>query len=110
MSENNITSLIVVLAKLSNDVENQGKIIVFGSGANLNTVRSLAAEKLGISSSVPLEDIILRSPSSRILEGIDDIRNQQVIYVDLKEHIKDVIPGPQKLPFVGSLYSLMPNQ
>ncbi|KAI9255697.1 cytochrome P450 [Phascolomyces articulosus] len=111
MPEDIITSLIVVLATASTkDVENEGKIIAFGSGANLNTVRTLAAEKLGISSSVPLEDIILRAPSGRILEGINDIRDQQVIHVDLQEHIKEVIPGPQKLPFVGSLYSLMPDQ
>ena len=104
MSENTTTSLIVVLEGSTDNIETNGKIIVFGSGANLSTVRGLAAEKLAIGGTIPLEDIILRTPSGRILEGIDDVRNQQVVHVGLQEHIKDVIPGPRKYPFVGSKY------
>ncbi|KAG2226154.1 hypothetical protein INT45_003299 [Circinella minor] len=109
MSENTTTSLIVVLEGSTDNIETNGKIIVFGSGANLNTVRGLAAEKLGIAGTIPLEDIILRTPSGRILEGIDDVRNQQVVHVGLQEHIKDIIPGPRKYPFVGSVREILPD-
>ncbi|KAI8149550.1 cytochrome P450 [Fennellomyces sp. T-0311] len=110
MSKDTMTSLIVVLEGSNNDIENQGRIIVFGSGANLNTVRGLAAEKLAISGAIPQNDIILRGTSGRILEDIADVRDQQVVHVCLKEHIKNVIPGPRKLPFVGSIGELLPNQ
>ena len=107
MSENTTTSLIVVLE--GTDVEKDGKIIVFGSGANLNTVRGLAAEKLAIPGTIPQEDILLRNASGKLLEGIDDVRNQQVVHVSLRQHIKDVIPGPRKLPFIGSVRELLPD-
>lgn len=107
MSTDNTTSLIVVL-KGSNDIENNGKIIRFATvGANLNTVRGLAAEKLSITA--PLEDILLLNQNGDLLDGIDQVKNQQVVYVDLKEKLKTVIPGPTSLPFVGSLYELLPN-
>ncbi|KAI9300169.1 hypothetical protein BJ944DRAFT_244450, partial [Cunninghamella echinulata] len=41
------TSLIVAL-KGASDIEKEGHIIRFGNGANLDTVRGLAAEKLAI--------------------------------------------------------------
>jgi cytochrome P450/NADPH-cytochrome P450 reductase len=106
MSTDNTTSLIVVL-KGSTDVENDGRIIRFGNGANLDTIRGLAAEKLSIAGGIA--DIQLLNEKGEILGGIDALRNQQVVYVDLKQHIKDVIPGPSCLPFVGSLYEMLPN-
>ncbi|KAI9255696.1 cytochrome P450 [Phascolomyces articulosus] len=109
MSENTTTSLIVVLEGSTDNIEKNGKIIVFGSGANLNTVRGLAAEKLAIAGTIPLDDIILRTSSGKLLEGIDDVRNQQVVHVSLREHIIDIIPGPRKYPFVGSIRELLPD-
>ncbi|KAI8149551.1 cytochrome P450 [Fennellomyces sp. T-0311] len=107
MSENTTTSLIVVLE--GTDIEKDGRIIVFGSGANLNTVRGLASEKLAIPGTIPQEDILLRNSSGKLLEGIDEVRNQQVVNVSLRQQITDVIPGPRKLPFIGSVRELLPD-
>ncbi|KAI7883714.1 cytochrome P450 [Lichtheimia hyalospora FSU 10163] len=109
MSEKTTTSLIVVLQSSNTDVEKNGQIINFGSGASIDTVRNLAMDKLGIAKNIPLGDIILRDASGKMLDGIDQVRQQQVIYLDLKEHVKEVIPGPFKYPFVGSIRELLPN-
>lgn len=106
MLTDNTTSLIVVL-KGSTDIEKDGRIIRFGNGANLDTVRSLAAEKLGIAGGYA--DIQLLNDQGETLTGIDAVKNQQIVLIDLKQQIKDVIPGPANLPFVGSLYELLPN-
>ncbi|KAI9256300.1 cytochrome P450 [Helicostylum pulchrum] len=106
MLTDNTTSLIVVL-KGSTDIEKDGRIIRFGNGANLDTVRSLAAEKLGIAGGYA--DIQLLNDQGETLTGIDAVKNQQIVFIDLKQQIKDVIPGPANLPFVGSLYELLPN-
>ncbi|KAI8097025.1 cytochrome P450 [Halteromyces radiatus] len=100
------TSLIVAL-KGSKDLEKTGKIIRFGNGANLDTVRGLAAEKLAIGGNS--QDLVLLDGSDRLLDGIDDLRKQQVVYVDLPESVKEIIPGPTKLPFVGNLYEFVPD-
>ncbi|KAF7726609.1 hypothetical protein EC973_008573 [Apophysomyces ossiformis] len=105
MSENTITSLIVV-RKDSTDIEKDGRIIRFGNGANLDTIRSLAAEKLGIVGSA---DVLLYDGSGKLVPGVDEARRQQVLYIDLKDQIKEVIPGPTKLPFVGNLYDMVPD-
>lgn len=105
MSDNTV-SLIVAL-KGCNDIEKEGRIIRFGHGANLDTIRGLAAERLGIASGH--EDIQLLNEQGKILGGIDDVKSQQVVYIDLKSQVKDVIPGPACLPFVGSLYEMLPN-
>ncbi|KAI8142033.1 cytochrome P450 [Fennellomyces sp. T-0311] len=107
MSENTTTSLIVVLE--GDDIESSGQIIAFDYNASLATVRGLVAEKLAISAAIPLDDIFLRNASGNLLEGIDDIRRQQVVHVSLRHQITDVIPGPRKLPFVGSVRELLPN-
>ncbi|KAI9246372.1 cytochrome P450 [Sporodiniella umbellata] len=106
MSTDNTTSLIVVL-KNATDIEKEGRIIRFGSGANLDTVRSLAAEKLGITGGYATLQLL--TSQGDLLGGIDDLRNQQVVYVETKEEIRETIPGPAKLPFVGSLYDMLPN-
>ncbi|RCH99088.1 hypothetical protein CU098_003718 [Rhizopus stolonifer] len=106
MSTDNTTSLIVVF-KGTADVEQDGRIIRFGNGANLDTVRGLIAEKLSIAGGIA--DIQLLNSKGELLDGIDAVRNQQVVYVDMKQHIKDIIPGPSRLPFVGSLYEMLPN-
>ncbi|ORY94519.1 cytochrome P450 [Syncephalastrum racemosum] len=105
MSEDTITSLIVAL-KGSIDIEKDGRIIRFGSGANLSTVRGLAAEKLGIAGNP--EDLVLLDVSDQVLAGIDQVRAQQVIHIDHKDHIKEV-PRPRRLPFVGNLPEMLPN-
>lgn len=107
MSIDNTTSLIVVLEG-TKDIEKNGKIIRFATvGANLNTIRGLVAEKLNIIA--PLEDIMLLNQNGHLLDDIDQVKNQQVLYISLKEKIKAAIPGPASLPFVGSLYELLPN-
>ncbi|KAJ8661380.1 hypothetical protein O0I10_002646 [Lichtheimia ornata] len=108
MPQDTMTSLIVVLQRDSGDIENQGKIINFGSGASVDTVRNLAMEKLGIST-IPAKDVLLLDGSGKSIDTMDQIRQQQVVRVDMKEHIKDVIPGPTKYPFVGSIRELLPN-
>lgn len=107
MPEN--TTLIVTLKRDSQDIEENGKIISFSSDAtSMNTVCELAMEKLGIASNVPLTDIVLLDSSHQPINTMDQVRQQQVVYVDLKTKIKDV-PGPPKYPFVGSIGSLLPD-
>lgn len=102
------TSVIVVLERDSTDIENKGKIINFGDGASVDTVRNLAMDKLGIST-IPANDVVLLDGSGKPIDTMDQMRQQQVVRVDVKEHIKDVIPGPTKYPFVGSIRELLPN-
>ncbi|KAK4512250.1 uncharacterized protein ATC70_002946 [Mucor velutinosus] len=98
-------SLIVAL-KGSTNVELDGHIIRIGNGANTNTVRGLAAEKLGLA--VPLDEINLETSSGVILTEIEKVKLQQVVYVSYKEQIKQV-PGPRRLPMVGNLYDMLPD-
>ncbi|KAG0168861.1 hypothetical protein DFQ28_004492 [Apophysomyces sp. BC1034] len=100
------TSLIIALKGKSN-LEKNGHIIRIENSANLNTFRSLAAEKLGITCS--LADMTLENTSGEALTNIDEVRKQQVVFIALKDRIKDVIPGPTKLPYVGNLYDLLPD-
>ncbi|KAI8377698.1 cytochrome P450, partial [Radiomyces spectabilis] len=99
-------SLIVAL-KGAENLEDEGRIIRFGTGANLDTIRGLVAEKLSIVGA--LDDILLLDSHDRLLDGIGELSQQQVVYVDVRNHIKEIIPGPAKLPFVGNLYDLLPN-
>ncbi|GAA5815138.1 hypothetical protein MFLAVUS_008644 [Mucor flavus] len=98
-------SLIVAL-KGCNNIEAEGKIIRIGNGANTNTVRSLAAEKLGLA--IPLNDIILETSTGVELTEIEMVRLQQVVYIHFHQQIKE-IPGPTRLPMVGNLYEMMPD-
>ncbi|KAI7898001.1 cytochrome P450 [Cokeromyces recurvatus] len=98
-------SLIIVI-KGSKDVETNGKIIGIGNGANTNTVRSLAAEKLGLA--IPLDDIVLETPTGEVLTEIDKVKSQHVVYINVKNKIK-TIPGPPRLPMIGNFYEMMPD-
>lgn len=98
-------SLIVALKGCTN-VELEGHIIRIGNGANTNTVRGLAAEKLGLA--VPLDEINLETSSGVILTEIEKVKLQQVVYISYKEQIKQV-PGPRRLPMVGNLYDMLPD-
>jgi cytochrome P450/NADPH-cytochrome P450 reductase len=99
-------SLIIALKGCDN-IETDGCIIRLGNGASTNTVRNLASQKLGLL--VPLEDLILETSDGKILNDIDRVISQRIIYISLKERIKDVIPGPRRLPMVGNLYDMMPD-
>ncbi|CAO3649127.1 unnamed protein product [Mucor hiemalis] len=101
------TISLIVAAKGSANIETDGHIIRIGNGANTNTVRSLAAEKLGLA--IPLDDIILETSSGEVLTEIDRVKSQQVVYINFQEQIKDVIPGPPRLPMVGNLYEMLPD-
>ncbi|KAI8886916.1 cytochrome P450 [Backusella circina FSU 941] len=106
MSINDTTTLIVAL-RGDKDTEKNGRIIRFGNGANLDTIRGLAAEKLDIV--VDYTCIQLYNGMGELLQGIEDARNQQVVYVDMDKPISESVPGPIKLPFVGNVYDLLPN-
>ncbi|KAG0745359.1 hypothetical protein G6F57_000996 [Rhizopus arrhizus] len=106
MSTDNLTTLIVVLKNEIN-IEKEGCIIQFGNGANLDTIRALAAEKLNITDGYA--NIRLLNSKGELFDSIDKVRNQQVVYVDIKTKIQETIPGPMKLPFVGNLYDMVPN-
>lgn len=99
MPDNNTTALIVAL-KTAQDIESEGEIIQIGNGANTNTVRSLASEKLGLA--VALDDIILEAADGEVMTEIDQVRSHQLIYINFKEQVKEV-PSPPKLPMVGNL-------
>ncbi|KAI9033750.1 cytochrome P450 [Phycomyces nitens] len=99
-------SLFVVL-KGSDNVERDGKMICFDSGDDLDTIRGHIADALSIMS--PKEEILLLDDSESILNSRAAIFNQQLVYVDLKDQIKHTIPGPISIPFVGSLYEMLPN-
>ncbi|KAI9363256.1 cytochrome P450 [Pilaira anomala] len=98
-------SLIVALKNCEN-IEVDGKIIRIGNGANTNTVRSLAAEKLGLT--IPLNDIILETSTGDELTEIEKVKLQQVVFINFQQQIKE-IPGPVRLPMVGNLYDMMPD-
>ncbi|KAI7880495.1 cytochrome P450 [Mucor mucedo] len=101
------TICLIVALKGCENTETDGHIIRIGNGANTNTVRSLAVEKLGIC--VPLADIILETSTGEALTEIDRVRAQQVVYINFPEQIKDNIPGPRGLPMVGNLYEMLPD-
>jgi hypothetical protein len=99
-------SLIVVL-KGSKSIEEDGRVIRFGSNASTNTVRTLAAEQLDLI--VPVDDIVLETATGVLLTEVEMVRLQKVVYVRLVQEIIEVIPGPRGLPFVGNLYDMMPD-
>lgn len=106
MKTDNTTSLIVVL-KGSKNVEEDGRIIRFGSKADMHIIQKQIAEKLSILGG--LDDILLFNEKNKQLTTIEQIKEQQVVYVDMKQHITSVVPGPSGLPFVGALYELLPD-
>jgi cytochrome P450/NADPH-cytochrome P450 reductase len=106
MERNSTFSLIVVL-KGSNCIEEDGRIIRFGSNANTNAIRTMAAEKLDLL--VPEDDIVLETATGVLLTEVEMVRLQQVVYVRLNQEIIEVIPGPRGLPVVGNLYEMMPD-
>jgi cytochrome P450/NADPH-cytochrome P450 reductase len=101
------TTSLIIAVKGSENIEVDGHIIRIGNGANTNTVRNLASEKLGLA--IPLDEIILETSTGEVLTEIDRVRSQQIIYINFKEQIKDVIPGPRRLPMVGNLYDMLPD-
>lgn len=101
------TICLIVALKGCKDTEADGQIIRIGNGANTDTVRSLAAEKLGLN--VPLVDIVLETLTGQVLTEIDRVKAQQVVFLNYPEQIKDIIPGSRGLPMVGNLYDMLPD-
>jgi cytochrome P450/NADPH-cytochrome P450 reductase len=100
------TSLIVAI-KGTDDVEKDGAIVRFGAGANMDTLRSLVAEKLGIATGY--QDLILEDVNGNVLSGIDHAREQQIIYVNLKDQVKLPAVPKRTLPYFGNLYDMLPD-
>ncbi|KAI8068594.1 cytochrome P450 [Gongronella butleri] len=98
-------TLVVALKGSSLD---SSKSLHLAGDVRLDTVRQLAADALGIRG-IPANDLLLYDASGHLLGGIDDVFQQQVVYVDVQGGIDDVFPGPKPLPFVGNLYDLLPN-
>ncbi|KAL1914363.1 uncharacterized protein VTP21DRAFT_8943 [Calcarisporiella thermophila] len=105
MTEN--TTFLIVALKGTVDIEKDGHIIPIGNAASLETVIHLAAEKLALAGSPA--DITLENRVGEVLTQIDQIRGQHVVYASLREGIKEVIPGPRRLPYVGNLYDVLPD-
>lgn len=101
------TISLIVAIKGCENIEADGHIIRIGNGASTDTVRTLAAGKLGLG--IALADIILETTTGEVLTEIERVKLQQVVIINFKEQIKDVIPGPRRLPMVGNLYEMMPD-
>lgn len=97
---------LIIVLKGTQNLEQDGQIIQIGNGANTNTVRGLAAEKLGLA--IPLEDIILETSEGVELTEIDKVKEEKVVYIRPRDKIKDV-PGPRRLPMVGNVYEMLPD-
>jgi cytochrome P450/NADPH-cytochrome P450 reductase len=106
MPTDNTTSLIVAF-KGTADVETNGHIIRYRNNVTYDFLRKQIADKLSILGGS--QDIQTFSEKDELLTDIDQIKNQKVVYVDLKQHIITQIPGPRGLPFVGALYELLPD-
>ncbi|KAI8580599.1 hypothetical protein K450DRAFT_299354 [Umbelopsis ramanniana AG] len=100
------TSLIVAI-KGTDNVENDGVIVRFGTGASMDTLRSLIADKLGIATGY--QDLILEDGDGKLLSGIDHVRQQQVVYVNLKDQVKLPAVPKHTLPYFGNLYDMLPD-
>ncbi|ORE13712.1 cytochrome P450 [Rhizopus microsporus] len=69
--------------------------------------RSFIAKRLGLF--VPLNEILIYDLKQKELTDMESIRQQEIIYISVLGGIKDKIPGPRKLPFIGNIYDLLPN-
>lgn len=101
-----MTLPLIIALKDTQNIEKDGQIIQIGNGANTNTVRGLAAEKLGLA--IPLEDIILETVDGKELTEIEKVKEQNVVYIKPRDKIKNV-PGPRRLPMVGNVYDMLPD-
>jgi cytochrome P450/NADPH-cytochrome P450 reductase len=100
------TSLIAAI-KGTDNVESDGVIVRFGTGASMDTLRSLIADKLGIATGY--QDLVLEDADGKLLSGIDHVRQQQVVYVNLKDQVKSPAVPKHTLPYFGNLYDMLPD-
>ncbi|KAI8336924.1 cytochrome P450 [Blakeslea trispora] len=98
---------IIIAPKDSQSLESEGRIVYVHDGASINTIKTLAQEKLGFAVSV--DQVVLEKQDGVEVNEIDVLKLERVIYVGIKEIIKDTIPGPMRLPVFGNLYSMMPD-
>lgn len=101
----NYSTLIIAL-KGCDDIETDGFIIHLEKDADMDVIRTLASEKLGLV--VPLDEIIFETSGGEILNDIDSIKSKQVVYATCKEQFKEISRVP-RFPFVGNLYSMVPD-
>ncbi|KAI9287391.1 cytochrome P450, partial [Umbelopsis sp. AD052] len=99
--------LLIAAIKGTDNIENDGVIVRFSTGASMDTLRSLIADKLGIATGY--QDLILEDDNGKVLSGIDHARQQQVIYVNLKNQVKLPAVPKHTLPYFGNLYDMLPD-
>jgi cytochrome P450/NADPH-cytochrome P450 reductase len=100
------TSLIAAI-KGTDNVESNGATIKFDNGASMDKLRSLVADNLGIASGH--QDLILEDANGNVLSEIDQVRQQEVIYVNLKGQVRLPAVPKRSLPYFGNLYDMLPD-
>ncbi|CAO3680931.1 unnamed protein product [Umbelopsis ramanniana] len=100
------TSLIAAI-KGTDNVESNGATITFDNGASMDKLRSLVADQLGIASGH--QDLILEDANGNVLSEIDQVRQQEVIYVNLKDQVRLPAVPKRSLPYFGNLYDMLPD-
>lgn len=100
-------STLVIALKGCDNIETDGCIIRLKNDADIHTIRTLGSKKLGLA--IPLDDIILETSGGETLNDIDRIKLEQVIYINTKDQIKEVPVPHGLLPYVGDLYSMIPD-
>jgi hypothetical protein len=100
-------TLLIAAIKGTDNIESNNATIKFDSGASMDKVRSLVAEKLGIACGH--QNLILEDGDGKLLSDIDQVRQQQVIYVNLKDQVKLPAVPKRSLPYFGNLYEMLPD-
>ncbi|KAL4207501.1 hypothetical protein AB4K20DRAFT_1870188 [Rhizopus microsporus] len=102
-----MTEITVRALLLHNKADKNGEIIEYTEDTSMPIFRSFIAKRLGLF--VPLNEILIYDLKQKELTDMESIRQQEIIYISVLGGIKDKIPGPRKLPFIGNIYDLLPN-
>ncbi|KAI8355689.1 cytochrome P450 [Blakeslea trispora] len=102
-----VSTPIIIALKGSQNISSEGCIIEIDHDADLVKVKTVAKTKLGLS--VSLAQILLQEEDGTELDDMQKLRDQKVVYVDLKDSIKEVFRVPGRLPMIGNLYNMMPD-
>lgn len=102
-----MTEITVRALLLHNKADKNGEIVEYTEDTSMPIFRSFIAKRLGLF--VPLNEILIYDLKQKELNDMESIRQQEIIYISVLGGIKDKIPGPRKLPFIGNIYDLLPN-